>query len=97
MVKLVGRCDGGDRQVGEQTDRLNGLSICNDGVRRRQVAARTLCAWVTNRYSALVRCDAQQIGARKPQFFNEKMTIEHDLDASRLIGHCQEYRQAIQE
>jgi hypothetical protein len=34
----------------------------------------------------VVRCDAQQIGARKPQFFNEKMTIERDLDASRLIG-----------
>jgi hypothetical protein len=45
----------------------------------------------------VVRCDAPQIGARKPQFFNEKMTIERDLDASRLIGHCQEYRQTIQD
>jgi hypothetical protein len=41
--------------------------------------------------------NAQQIGARKPQFFNEKMTSERDLDAFLLIGHYQEYRQTIQE
>ena len=43
------------------------VSLYVDGVRRRQVAARTLCVWVTNRYSASFTCDAQQIGARKPK------------------------------